>query len=1073
MGEKQRIGQDAVRTELLTLIDFFEDRARMCPEAPAVWYREFSLTYSELDLAANELAWKLIDRGCRPETVVGICANRSPNLVVGLLGVLKAGAAYLPLNPDLPRERLVFMAKDSGAELLLADEHLVARFNGTGLRVEQLTASALHNKSITKPPLRLSQHNLAYVIYTSGSTGRPKGVMIPHKGVANRLQWMQEAFPLVSDDRVLQKTPIDFDVSVWELFWPLISGAQLVLAETGGHRDPAYLVKLINALRITIVHFVPSMLRLFLEQEDLHRCKSLRRVFVSGEPLSFQLQQRFYERLDCELHNLYGPTEASIDVSHWPCNRCTVDRVVPIGWPIKATRIYVLRDDMSSTEPGEVGEIYIGGAGLARGYIGQPTLTSRVFVPDPFDASGGRLYKSGDLGRYRSDGTIEFVGRVDEQVKLRGFRIELREIQVALETHPSVKSSVVIVGENDQGDKELVAFVVTRADFSKAEDALRGHLEVQLPYYMLPSRYIFLTDMPLLKNGKVDRQALRELVARDRYAEQTRPEAEEPIDAVVLKICRRIVGVPIINADDSLLALGCDSLRMIQIVSRVNSIFGVDIAVNDLFLTPTAAHLTHRIKSAVAVGQKSVPPTPQSEPIKDSGPLSSSQERLWFISQLVPGDVTYNVGVGLRFPAKHPEIIRRCLNKLVERHPALRTTFVIHEGRLAQRVAPEQAVSLEIVPAGGGGDRSITDHVHQFVRIPFDLRAGPVARFMLIEYGGTEQILIAAMHHIVCDGRSWLTLANEFEILVARLSGQSEVPDLEPTGLQPSDYACWQRASLDGKLERQLAFWRTLLGSDPPRLALSHTHDSDLDSPKGAVVEFWVPPKIVKKLAELSGEVGATLFMGLMAVFNVLIARVFHSRDFIMGTFVSDRTLEQLESTVGFFVNTLPLRLDLSGDPSFIDVLTMTRKLVLGAFANRDVPFQRIIRGLNLPRKVAQDPLVEVAMVMQEEFHSLGLLPLRSFEVHTGTSKYSLKLDVAPAGEALACFFEYKTSLFTRAEVERMATHYAALMELVVSAPGSSVFSHDFISLGFSSQLPKSRFLSGTPPKSSDGCRRS
>ncbi|HZB47369.1 MAG TPA: amino acid adenylation domain-containing protein, partial [Pyrinomonadaceae bacterium] len=578
-----------------TLHELFERQAQRTPDSIAVVCEDERLTYAELNARADALARHLRSLGVGPESRVGVLLERSAAMVVALLGALKAGGAYVPLEPSYPRERLAFMAEDARVEVLLTQRRLGAMVDGLGVRgcevlhlddAGQLAegAGACATDSAEKARAVVAGDNLAYVIYTSGSTGRPKGAMNTHAGVVNRLLWMQEVYRLSLDDRVMQKTPFGFDVSVWEFFWPLITGARLVLARPEGHRDAAYLMRLIEREGITTLHFVPSMLQAFLSEPGLEDCRSLRRVMCSGEALTRELQERFHERTRAALHNLYGPTEAAIDVTFWPCERGGHRTNVPIGRPVANTRIYITDAELRPVPVGVAGELHIGGVQLARGYLLRPGLTAARFIPDPFSAvPGARLYRTGDLARYVEGGEIEFLGRLDQQVKLRGFRVELGEIESTLSEHPSVRECVVVALEDAGGDKRLVAYVVAGEGATPAADELRAFVKTRLPEYMMPSAFVFLDALPLTPHGKIDR---RRLPAPAASRASTGPRFVAPRTAteeVVANIWADVLKLERVGVDDNFFESGGHSLLATQAVSRARAAFGVDVPLRTLF----------------------------------------------------------------------------------------------------------------------------------------------------------------------------------------------------------------------------------------------------------------------------------------------------------------------------------------------------------------------------------------------------------------------------------------------------------------------------------------------------------
>jgi amino acid adenylation domain-containing protein len=587
------------------LHELIEEQAARTPDAVAVTFERERLTFRDLDTRANQLARRLRRLGVRPDVPVAICAERSIEMVVGLLAILKAGGAYLPLDPGYPRQRLAFMLADADPPVLLTQQRLLGGLPPTAATTLCLDSDweAIGRESSAPLEPVATADDLAYVIYTSGSTGQPKGVMVPHRGIVNRLLWMQRAYTLTADDRVMQKTPFTFDVSVWEFFWPLLAGATLVVARPGGHKDPAHLADLIDREQVTTMHFVPPMLDAFLSA-DVAGCTSLRQVFSSGEALPFDLQERFFDRFPgVALHNLYGPTEASVDVSFWACRPADPRRVVPIGFPVANTRLYVLDGSLQPVPIGVSGELHIGGVQLARGYLNRPDLTSEKFIPNPFsDDPAARLYKTGDLARYLPDGALEYLGRLDHQVKVRGFRIELGEIEAALVDQPSVREAVVLVREDAPGDRRLVAYVV--GDGSPAPDAaaLRAHLAARLPDYMVPSAVIWLSSLPLTANGKIDREALPAPTYDVRTAARVAPRSatEEAIAA----IWEDVLKVPKVGVHDSFFDLGGHSLLLVQAHTRLRQVFDTSLTVAEMFQHPTVEALALRMRQPrAAAGQ--------------------------------------------------------------------------------------------------------------------------------------------------------------------------------------------------------------------------------------------------------------------------------------------------------------------------------------------------------------------------------------------------------------------------------------------------------------------------------------
>ncbi len=592
-----------------TVHELFEAQARKTPEAVAVEFEGTPLHYRELNERANQLAHYLRKMGVGPETLVAVAMERSLEMVVSLYGVLKAGGAYVPIDPDYPQERVAFMLQDAGAPVLLTQSRLLGRLpqhDGRVLCLDSEWEQVAHEEA-DNPPNLTTPENLAYVIYTSGSTGRPKGVMNTHRGICNRLLWMQDQYGLTCADKVLQKTPFSFDVSVWEFFWPLLVGARLIVAEPGGHRDAAYLVKLISEQGITVLHFVPPMLKVFLEEPEVTKCHSLRHVMCSGEALPYDLQEEFFSLLPSQLHNLYGPTEAAVDVTHWTCRRGDERKVVPIGRPLANTRIYLLDPRLQPVPIGVAGELHIGGVQVARGYHNRPELTAEKFIPDPFSGEpGARLYKTGDLCRWLEDGAVEYLGRMDFQVKIRGFRVELGEIERVLGGHPEVKSAVAVVIDSPDVGKQIIAYVVSRNGHQPSAHELGAYLKGKLPSYMVPSDFIFLETLPVTANGKIQRRGLPAPHSGETRTERQIVSPRDRVESELVRIWEDLLGKKPISIRDNFYDLGGHSLLAVRSVAAIERTFGQRLPLSTLIDGPTIEQLAVTLKKHCDVQSFSV-----------------------------------------------------------------------------------------------------------------------------------------------------------------------------------------------------------------------------------------------------------------------------------------------------------------------------------------------------------------------------------------------------------------------------------------------------------------------------------
>ncbi|MET0395681.1 MAG: amino acid adenylation domain-containing protein, partial [Longimicrobiaceae bacterium] len=1034
-----------------TLHALVSAQAARTPDAVAVAFEGESLTYAALEARADALAARLRRLGVGPETRVGVCAERSVELVVALLAVLKAGGAYVPLDPSYPANRLAYMLVDSGVRVLLAQERLAALLPSVDAAVlvldgseEYEVRSTLHTAQSEDgvPSLSHSQ-SLAYVIYTSGSTGRPKGAMNAHRGIVNRLLWMQEEYGLGADDVVLQKTPFSFDVSVWEFFWPLISGAKLVLAKPDGHRDPAYLSELIEREGVTTLHFVPPMLHAFLDAGEPGRCGSLRRVMCSGEALPYELTERFRAALPgAGLHNLYGPTEAAVDVTYWACEP-RERRVVPIGRPVANTRLYVLDGAGEPVPVGVPGELLLGGVQVGRGYLGRPELTAEKFVPDPFSAeAGARLYRTGDRARWTPAGEVEYLGRLDHQVKIRGFRIEPGEIEAALLEHPAVGEAVVLVREDAPNDRRLAAYVAAAAGAEVTGEALREHLRRSLPGHMVPAAFVALESLPLTPNGKVDRRMLPapEAMEDEGYV-GPRTVAEE----LLAGIWAEVLHLDRVGAEESFFELGGYSLLATQVVSRARQAFGVEVPLRALFEALTVAGLAARIEALRSAGTSLAPPmqrVSREEPL----PVSFAQQRLWVVDRLEPDSPAYNMPYALRLRgALDTGALQTSLDALVARHETLRTTFAEHQGGPVQVVHPPAPVALRELdlrdlPAAereAGAERLETEEA----LLPFDLARGPLLRTTLLRLADDEHVLCFTLHHIVTDGWSRGVLVREASALyAAALRGEAaQLPELE---IQYADFAVWQRRWLSGEtLEEQLGYWRERLAGAPPLLEVPVDRPRSLGlGARAGTHNFSLPARLSSELRALSRREGTTLFMTVLSGWQALLGRYAGQDDVVVGSPIAGRNRRETEGLIGFFVNMLALRADLGGDPTWAELLGRVREEALGAFEHQDLPFERLVEELVTERSRTHSPLFQVVFALNRssgrEELSLDKVKLEPFGEGGGVARFDLNLAVMDEEEALAASLTYREGLFEAETAARMAAHFEALLEAMAAAPG-------------------------------------
>lgn len=1023
----------------------FEEQMNLRPERTAVTYEDQKLTYVELNARANQLAGHLRSLGVGPETVVGICIERSLEMVVGLLGILKAGGAYMPLDPGLPKERLAFMLEDAGAPVVVTVAELSKDLPAYQSKVVALDADqeAIASASNDNFDVGVTAENLAYVIYTSGSTGRPKGTMNTHRGLCNRLLWMQAEYNLTEADRVLQKTPFNFDVSVWEFFWPLITGARLVMARPDGHQDPAYLVDIIQKEQITTLHFVPSMMQAFVEAEQVDQCKSIRQVISSGEALSFELQQRFFEKFDCKLHNLYGPTEASIDVTAWECQPGDGAPAVPIGQPIANTQIYILDERLRPVPIGVAGELHIGGKGVGRGYLNRPDLTAEKFIPDSY-AQGQRLYKTGDLARYRPEGSIEYLGRLDHQVKIRGFRIELGEIEAVLAHYPGVSSSAVVMRTDTDGGDRLVAYVVGEVNSKELRDFLRE----KLPEYMVPAAIVGMKEFPLTSSGKIDRRALP-APQQLRSDLETQFEAPRtPIEVVVTAIWSEILNVDPIGIHDNFFHLGGHSLLAVQVISRIRAALQTELPLSSFFESPTiaacAAKIEKRMRDQEGLQQPALVRASREEDL----PVSFAQQRLWFLDQLEQGSSFYHISRAFRFSGRiNVDALSAAINEIVRRHEPLRTSFLEIEGTPQQRIndpepVPLPVLDLTLTPASVR-DEEVRRLASERIREAFDLARGLLLRATLIRTDQEEWVFVVTIHHIAGDAWSLSILFRELTALYKAfaLEKPSPLPDLE---IQFADFAAWQRSWLDGEmLEKHVSYWKQQLAGAPLVLELPTDNPRPpTQTFRGARFRFNLSPELTANVKKLSKREGVTAFMTFLAAFQLLLSRYTGQTDLLVGTDVANRNRVETEAMIGFFVNVLPLRINLAENPVFTDLLRKVREITLRAYAHQEVPFERLVAESKPKRDLSRNPLVQVLLVMQNtpvqelEIEGANVTP---FELPAESSRFDLALFVWERGDSFSGTYLYNPDLFDAQTIDRMSGHFQTLLRSILDEPSSRI----------------------------------
>ncbi|HYH79230.1 MAG TPA: amino acid adenylation domain-containing protein, partial [Longimicrobium sp.] len=1018
-----------------------EAQVARTPDAPALTFGVETLTYAQLNADANRLAHHLRTLGVGADVRVGLCVERGVEMVVALLAVLKAGGAYLPLDPEYPEDRLRHMVADARPAVLLTQDAWTERFAGTGAFVIALDAdAAAWAESSEENPARggLTADHLAYVIYTSGSTGRPKGVMVSHGSLANHTAWQIEAFAIDARDTVLQRTSISFDASVWELWTPMACGARMLLLPRAVTKDPASIGSAIRDGGVTIAQFVPTLLQAVLDELPEGATLPCRTLFCGGEPLPARLVEAARAAGVGAVVNLYGPTEATIDATSFVCSKSTENGRAPsIGRPIRNTRVYVLDPAGEPVPIGVAGELFVGGAGVARGYLDRPALTAERFIPDAFASTpGARLYRTGDVARWLADGTIEYLGRNDQQVKVRGFRIELGEIESRLAAHAAVREAVVVAREDAPGDTRLVAYYV--ADEALDAQSLRAHLADGLPEHMLPSAFVALDALPLMPNGKLDRKALP-APEGDAFASRGYVAPVGEMETALAGIWADVLRVDRVGRTDDFFALGGHSLLAVRLTSRVRQVLGADVALGEVFERPVLADFARGVAQA---GRAELPPIERADRGEHLA-LSFAQQRLWFLEQLGGMGSTYHIPTRLRLQGElDRDALGRALERIVARHEALRTTFPVMDGEPGQRITPvdESRVSLagHDLAAHADPQAEVRRVMAEEAAAPFDLARGPLIRGRLLRLAEDDHVLLVTMHHIVSDGWSMGIFTRELTALYAafRAGDADPLPALE---IQYADYAAWQRRWVSGEVLREQAdYWTATLAGAPELLELPADRARPLlQDHAGARATLELDEALTAGLNALSRRHGATLFMTLLAGWAAVLGRLSGQDDVVIGTPTANRSRAEVEGLIGFFLNTLALRLDLSGAPTVGELLGRTRARALEAQQRQDIPFEQVVELVQPARSLAHTPLFQVMLTWQNA--PAGALELPGLTLSSGhgdaqvSAKYDLSLTLMEAGGRIAGSMAYATALFDAATVARHLAYLRRALEEMVA----------------------------------------
>jgi amino acid adenylation domain-containing protein len=1062
----------------------FEDQAEQRPDAVAVVCGEQRVTYRELNARANGLARYLQELEVGPEVTVGVCMERSVDSIVALLGILKAGGAYVPVDPAYPSERVAFMLADSQVPVLLTQRHLLATLPSLSAQVVCVDDEARFTTAAGKDEPHnvksaVTSENLAYVIYTSGSTGRPKGVQVKHETVVHLFAATREELGFRAGDvwSVVHSTAFDF--SVWEIWGCLLQGGTLVVAPLEIVQSPSEFFALLCREQVTVLNQTPAALRdLLAARERAGPSGSdwkVRVIVCGGDAMDQELAVQLAQ-LDVPVWNFYGPTESTVWTTFGLVAQPSVAQTSvcdsadtmlsasetqteagtalnSIGHRIKGLEVYLLDQQLQLAPFGVAAELFIGGAGLARGYFNRPELTAEKFIPHPWSAaSGARLYRTGDLVRRRRNGRLEFAGRIDHQVKVRGFRVELGEIETALAQHPDVDQAVVIVREDRPGDKRLVAYLVLQTGAAPGLAELRNFLQLSLPEYMVPAAFVQLAALPLTPNQKVDRQRLPapDYATAQQTVRFVAPRT--PVEEMVADIWGRVLGVARIGVDDNFFELGGHSLLATQVISRLHDTFQIELPLRALFEQPTVAGLAEKLEEARSREQGLQPPPLRAVAKSGRLPLSFAQQRLWFLDQLEPGSPFYNIARGFRLQGLlDTNALAQALTEIMRRHESLRTVFGAEQGTPFQEIVPVAAVPLPIDDlkdlSAEAKEREAQRLGTEEIKRPFNLAGDLLLRARLLRLGDDDHVLLLTMHHIAADGWSLGVLFRELsELYDSYLSANP--PALAALPIQYADYAMWQREWLQGEvLQGLVSYWRNQLAGAPSQLALPTDHPRPpVQSFRGAGESLELSLDLTDELKELSRREGVTLFMTCLAAFQLLLGRFSGQSDLIIGTDVANRNRVETEGLIGFFTNLLPLRARLSGELKFADLLRQVRETTLDAYAHQALPFEKLVEELRPARDLGRNPLVQVLLVMQNQPAlqlEMSQLETSRFELPLESSRFDLVLFLSERAEGLAGFWLYNPDLFEPRTIERLSSEYAKLSRGIIKDPAAPLDSYE------------------------------
>jgi amino acid adenylation domain-containing protein len=1025
----------------------FEEQVERTPDAIAIECESKQVTYRELNRRANQLAHHLNSLGIGPEKLFGICVERSIEMVVGLLAILKAGGAYVPLDPAYPEERLRIMLEDSQVSAVVTQDHLLDRTHHAGLSTQHFDICldrdlpTIERQSSENPTTQIDSDNLAYVIYTSGSTGQPKGIQIEHRSVVNCLCAFRREVEISQRDAWLAVTTISFDIAALELFLPLITGARAILASNRESGDSAQLMARLKTSQATVMQATPSLWKLLVETG--WQSGSGFKILCGGEALSRRLADEFLKHTS-SVWNLYGPTESTI----WSTMMKVAadDKPVSIGCPIANTQIYILDPHLQPVPIGIPGELCIGGDGLARGYLNRPQLSAEKFIANPFSVNPHfRLYRTGDRAKYLADGSIEFLGRDDNQVKIRGHRIELGEIETILDRHPAVKKSVVVTRDRDSSaETEVIGYIVSTQGTAPMVSDLRRFLQKMLPDYMIPSMFVFLGSLPVTPNGKLDRNTLpppgRERPLLDQGFVEPRTEIEE----LIAQVWREILKLDKIGVHDNFFEHGGHSLLATRVIARLRSSFHVDIALRKLFELPTVAGLAQHIDvlrhSELGASILPIVPVDRIQPL----PLSFSQRRLWYLQKVDKNLSAYNIPASFRVNGNLDcAALEHALNEMIARHEVLRSYVKEVDGQPRQEILPSLRIALPVIDLTHFPSEQAEIEVRRLSAVDarrlYDLANAPLMRATLVKLAVGDHVLILNFHHIIADGSSLAIFYKELSALY-QSRREGKVMLLPNLPVQYTDYATWQQEWLkSASFDAQLDYWNRQLASLPEPCGLPTDFDRQLtQSYRGGRLALELSDELTSALKVLSRQQSVTMFMTLFATFNILLSRISGQEDVVMGSTIAGRNHPETDGLIGFFINALPLRVDLSGDPSFVALLKRTSEVCLDAYTNQDVPFEKLVEALRPAREPGRNPIFDILFNVadiSERSLTLAGCELTKVVQADPAAKFDVVLYAPKVDDKIELAIVYNTDLFRECRIAALLEQFASLLGQVVDNP--------------------------------------